>query len=1507
MAILSNGKFYGFLCSVKATGRKLSNGVKEYVEDFVSGFAGHGWKLWEYIKGKWKLEIDSLVVRETMVVFELLIQKIRAVKGALGITQACGRIKTATLDESGQNWLVTIEDEMSFVAHDFIRCQDWTNGTLKGYWVEISEIRKIDGVDTIVIPVSDFTGGIGYTDGMEAVDPALSGMTTPAIGDEIVQFGNSKDVNRQSAIYLHADEGGQPAIDILFGINSKSFAGCTKIRMGGELPGTDGLKGFYCENGMIKGTDSTGHVVYCIYPDGTAEFGDGSAKFATDKSGYIAGGAISWHWDASKNKYVCSMKGVVLTWDNLDEETKENLKGEPGKDGQDGTNGTDGKDGTSLIFMGEFSSAPADPQNGYWYRNTTDKKCYVYQDGAWYVMTEDGKNGLDGEGSISADLDDEMQSVVCSLDGTVVSGLPVTTTFSMFYGTTELSLDSLSVGSITGVTATADRSTGIVKVTAITAAVADVIRIPITGKATYKGAQYERTLQLSINKIKPGANGQNGTDGTDGADGQNAVIYSLQPSTNIIKRDANGNSDVSKISCRVMKTDGTSTVVSSLPVGYSMDYIIDSGNATSYTPDSEISVSGITNKIQFRLYNETSGVVLIDRETIAVVSDGKKGLDGINGEDGKDGLSIMWKGDLSSAPSNPEKNWAYRNTSNGIVYIYNGSAWELMVADGQDGTDGTDGTDGLSVFVTYHDSEDEPSRPTGSGTSGGWHTNATKDVVWISQKVASSASSGTWGDPIRFKGLPGKYTELRYKYAFGKPATPTGTNPAGWSLSPDREDITFSYSGDFTKDGDYYVSPSPTSHSSTYKQRISFTTRRANQMIHIEIDVSSEQNYDKGIVEALDMSYHMDNEHAWVGSGVASAVVDIAVPTSGSHFVEIVYTKDGSGSSNEDRVRFRMLDPTTCWYSTAVIDGETTPSWSEPVIFPTDSKTEEQVYLLAKSKRDVVDLPTSNEYVNEYIGDAPEYSSSKFYSAGNIVKYNNVYKVAIQAHSGIAPTNEAYWEDVLWWVDNPRGASETYPYEYTCERTLQDGKWGEYKNYRLFGHYGKDGEPGEPGTPGEDANLLPWVEDWNNNKTEIGGEYLISPKIFSGTKDSNGKLTGVALGRDCVTVDGEKKTGIFALDQDDLMLELDPLNKRYVFRGTNIIGSPDGQRVVISPDSKDIKIFDDSNKNVLRIDGASKDSLNDLFSQNIPTINIKNIPASVPSQEREYMVDIADPIYVTGNVALDGRFFGGYTSSSPNTIFVEIILKTYSDSSLQNIIYADYLYSKVVSYTTEHSFDGEMFTGFLVSGYNVLSLRLAMSYQYSHSFSINNMSITPVVNEYLSSLFANGISLGTSSKNLFSVMNRRVNGINSIQAILSDGTSGLRLDSNGLQSLRNGRWGMVPSIICYGRAYSTPSNAYIRRCKSYNGDIPTITRMSSTLGYLRMNIPSSWTADGFSESNVQIMLTGFGQSRNGSASNMSEFLIKATVISVTSSEVYIGLSDDDTGNDGEFYFEMKWL
>ena len=561
MAILSTAKIVGMLASAKKTGRQVMNAagewVAEVVEDFMSGFAGYGWKIWEYVKGKWMLEIDSIRVREQFIVFEMLVSKMRAIIGSLGISQACGKIATVTLSEDGTEYLITLEDEtMSFVAHDFMRCQTYTGTKQTFYHVEISSV--VD--DVVHVPVSEF-------------DKDAEGIVInpPEVGNDVVQFGNSVNKNRQSAIYIHADESGQPAIDIMFDIDSKDWTGKVKTRLGGDIPGGDGARGFYCENGMIKGTDTSGHTVYCIHPDGSAEFGDGSAKFYTDRSGSLAGGAISWAWDTAKNKYVCTMGDVVIQWKNLDDETKENLKGEPGKDGtdgkdgndgapgKDGTNGADGvdgQDGTSIIWQGSFASHPSNPQNGWAYKNTTDGKSYVYQDGTWYQMTIDG-------------------------------------------------------------------------------------------------------------------------------------------------------------------------------------------------------------------------------------------VDGANGKDGADGLDIVWKGDLSTPPTNPVKNWVYRDTDNGRVYIYNGTAWTLMVADGNDGTNGAAGSDGLSVYITYHDSESQPAVPTGNGTSDGWHTNATNAVVWMSQKVAESASSGSWGTPIRAKGTDGEDAVL-YIFEFEQDGKVINSIPAFADETPKfQSDIIF--------------------------------------------------------------------------------------------------------------------------------------------------------------------------------------------------------------------------------------------------------------------------------------------------------------------------------------------------------------------------------------------------------------------------------------------------------------------------------------------------------------------------------------------------------------------------------------------------------------------------------------------------------------------------------------------------------------------------------------------
>lgn len=59
----------------------------------------------------------------------------------------------------------------------------------------------------------------------------------------------------------------------------------------------------------------------------------------------------------------------------------------------------------------------------------------------------------------------------------------------------------------------------------------------------------------------------------------------------------------------------------------------------------------------------------------------------------------------------------------------------------------------------------------------------------------------------------------------------------------------------------------------------------------------------------------------------------------------------------------------------------------------------------------------------------------------------------------------------------------------------------------------RTGANGATGAAGVDANMIDWVRDWNNNKTTIGTNSVLTPKLFAGIKNSNGTLTGTAIGR----------------------------------------------------------------------------------------------------------------------------------------------------------------------------------------------------------------------------------------------------------------------------------------------------------------------------------------------------------------------------------------------------------
>lgn len=215
--------------------RELLRSVK-----FVDGMFGEGWQLWmDALTGLSNLTIDKVTIRQTLVALELLIQKVRSIGGQFVVSAASGKIKTVAKD--GDNYKITFEQDNEFVAHDLMRCAEFTGASLRGYWVEVS---ASDG-NGITVPVSEF-GGV-----------------EPKEGDECVLMGNTQNRLRQNLISIAATEDGQPRVDVLDGVCAKNFNDCLRVRLG-NLDGISDSRfpadnqphgnGLYGDNVYLMGT-----------------------------------------------------------------------------------------------------------------------------------------------------------------------------------------------------------------------------------------------------------------------------------------------------------------------------------------------------------------------------------------------------------------------------------------------------------------------------------------------------------------------------------------------------------------------------------------------------------------------------------------------------------------------------------------------------------------------------------------------------------------------------------------------------------------------------------------------------------------------------------------------------------------------------------------------------------------------------------------------------------------------------------------------------------------------------------------------------------------------------------------------------------------------------------------------------------------------------------------------------------------------------------------------------
>lgn len=390
---LLRGDVYTGFKNGGATGKITKEGQLQYLsaiiyeflssETFVPGFLGEGFKIW-LENGNWHIECDNLTVRQTMNIFELLIQKIRSVNGAIVVSQSNGKL--SAVEEVGTQYKLTTGEEFpTFQEGDLVRCQTFAGYQGAGLTFDFTQFAKFDysgssfdsslvdvTPDSISFNLNDtansgfafykmhpssaapieipsftlilegaYPGMMAIAAGLDSNDspvesagvllqngenviPAITaaqgihnfaitvvgdsghgtGKVTvkqkraagsapnnslvkfywvevksvdgtsffvdksefngvvPAVGDEVVQMGNTKNAERQALIYITAQESGKPYIEILNGVKTKSLTGTDRTRLGDlsnivdpDFTGEAAVKGtgFYSTNAFLKG------------------------------------------------------------------------------------------------------------------------------------------------------------------------------------------------------------------------------------------------------------------------------------------------------------------------------------------------------------------------------------------------------------------------------------------------------------------------------------------------------------------------------------------------------------------------------------------------------------------------------------------------------------------------------------------------------------------------------------------------------------------------------------------------------------------------------------------------------------------------------------------------------------------------------------------------------------------------------------------------------------------------------------------------------------------------------------------------------------------------------------------------------------------------------------------------------------------------------------------------------------------------------------------------------
>lgn len=278
---------------------------------FASGFSGYGWKMEYTLAGNNAiLTADSLFIRKSLTVYELIISQIRASNGSIWVSDSAKIASVTNLGGSLYRCYIDTDStniSQPFLVDDIVRAQKWTGRDIRYY---IGQVTAVD------------SGGEHFTISI------LESSGVPLAGDSVIRQGSASNTNRQGAIYLTASDNNAPYIDVLDTVTGASLANKTKVRLGkltgitdSDLGGALSGYGLYSNNVYLKGViklaaSSSGFANFSDLP-GPLTSPSGSGLFISSSNmGYYTSGQWKTYMDNSGNFVLgdYGSGGAGLSW-----------------------------------------------------------------------------------------------------------------------------------------------------------------------------------------------------------------------------------------------------------------------------------------------------------------------------------------------------------------------------------------------------------------------------------------------------------------------------------------------------------------------------------------------------------------------------------------------------------------------------------------------------------------------------------------------------------------------------------------------------------------------------------------------------------------------------------------------------------------------------------------------------------------------------------------------------------------------------------------------------------------------------------------------------------------------------------------------------------------------------------------------------------------------------------------------------------------------------------------